>query len=308
MNVWPFNAETAEGFLAAQIVFSVLAVIAAAALQRFIAELVDPKQPSAQAGPSSGGVMPTMSSTIGEGSVPRGDDVFLIAAARGVDRLASALLSGALADGWLIHAPGDATHTRFTVLRDAKPALKSLVPLHQELARFPGPVTASTVQYSAKRVAIEKLMPKMLPELERLALRRSFANRVLISLAPIAVAIALLELARGRWAYTQDGSDGVGFIMFLGVLACALLAMNPDRRTTTSLRYFSWLWEASAAMRVDVAERRRTAPDEVALATAIEGATGSAGYLKNQHPFSPARSGWPLDFKPTPSPPLDLAA
>jgi len=42
MNVWPFNAEHTDTFIAAQIIFSVLAVIAAAGLQRLIAELIDP--------------------------------------------------------------------------------------------------------------------------------------------------------------------------------------------------------------------------------------------------------------------------
>lgn len=305
MNIWPINAETADGFLAAQLILTVIALFAAAALQRLVAEIVDPKQSGAQAGPL-GGVMPTLSTTVSEGTLPRGDDVFLVAAARGADRLASALLAAAFAEGWLVQSgstpPGSGG--KFVALPDVKPRLKTLQPLHAELSRYPHPIDASAAFYSAKRVAVEKLMPRMLPELERLALRRSFANRVFVGLPALLFAFLLMELANARWNFTTNNNDAVGFVMFVGVLACAALMINPDRRTTTLQRYLGWLWESSAALRADVAAQRRTAPDEVALTAVLEGTAGSAATLVNEHPFAPARAKWPITYAP--SAPIDL--
>ena len=118
------------------------------------------------------------------------------------------------------------------------------------------------------------------------------------------MAFALLQLANARWSYTNNNNDAVGFVMFIGVLACALLCVNPDRRTTTLQRYLGWLWEASTALRGDVAAQRRTAPDEVALAAVLEGTAGPTSVLVNEHPFGPARAKWPLTYAP--SAPIDL--
>jgi hypothetical protein len=210
-------------------------------------------------------------------------------------------LAAAFAEGWLVQTT---TPGKFTALPDVKPRLKTLLPLHAELSRYPHPIDTSAALYSAKRVAVEKLMPRMLPELERLALRRSFANRVLVAVPAVVVAIALMELANLRWSYTKDGADAVGFLMFIGVFACALLCLNPDRRTTTLQRYLGWLWEASTALRSDVAAQRRTAADEVALTAVLEGTVGMQGVLLSQHPFAPARAKWPLTYAP--SAPVDL--
>lgn len=267
MNVWPINAATHDGFLVAYLLLSIIGLLAAAALQRLVAEAIDAREPGALAGPL-GGVMPALSSSIGAGSIPRGDDVFVIAAARGTRRLADALLAGALAEGWLVSAGAG----KLTVLRDARPTLPSLLPLHAELSRYPKPVDPAAVSFSAHRVAVEKLRSKLESELERLALRRSFAHRVLVAVPPLVVALLLVELGRARDA--SDAETGIGIIMFFAAAACALLALNPDRRTTTSLRYFGWLWQATVALRADVAARRRTAADEAALTVALEGSAG----------------------------------
>lgn len=118
------------------------------------------------------------------------------------------------------------------------------------------------------------------------------------------VAFALLELASARWSFTADNDPAVGFVMFIGVLACALLCVNPDRRTTTLQRYLGWLWEASTALRADVAARRRTAADEVGLAAVLEGIAGSGAVLVNEHPFAPSRAKWPITYAA--SAPIDL--
>lgn len=252
---WPWNMESDIGFL---VVYGVIvATVFGVAWWQMRAMGLKADEARDNRGPR-----------LHDGSLPAGADLWTVAYMQGGQKgLAAALVTAAVADGWLV-MDGNA----FAV-KPASPTEPALRELYQAIRSYS---IVATIRKGAFNVAAA-LIPDIERDLEAVGHRRSAAETLPMHLvvgAAVAAAVVagFVRIGTRLWLsnVTAEAPMELVTAMF-GSVPAAVLLMQASTRASSWTTHLAWLTDVTSALRDDVISGVRTSPQDVVLAVAVAG-------------------------------------
>jgi hypothetical protein len=283
---WPVGTYWATLYVVASLVILGLChVVGRLRASRIAARWRDPDHDSSSAGRRE----PRAHERLRIGFIPHGDELWTIAWVRGgAKEVANTLLAVAIASGHVIEHADRTTGKLLHVVVPHSPGDPLYEGFLAGIRSDPANAYVAGLAVAADADATLRL------DAERAGFKRTAAGFQAYQTAML-VGLAMCEIIGGARLIVRSTMDAarptqlIHMMLLVGGLA-ALWIARESRSWNVGRKYLAWLADATHSLRADVAEGRRSHPNEVGLAVAAGGAallTGLSAFFVFRPHFEP---------------------